>query len=819
MVTDRFGDVELDVPRRVLRRNGQVVHLEPQAFDLLAVLFEHRDRVVSKIELFDGVWGHRFLSEANLTTRVKEIRRALGDDGVQQHTIRNVRGRGYQFVAEVVASAMHDRTGELIGRASELDAIRRALLPGRVVTVTGPGGVGKSSLARAMARQLAPSLTDGAGIVELAVLDADDLVLHSVARALDVVLEQDHRAAAIRSIAERDALLVLDNCEHVIDEVAALVDEVCGLGDARLRLLATSQVRLGVSVEQVVAVHPLAVDEATELFTTRALAGNPNWDPQHAGRERIAALVASLDQLPLTVEMAAARLGSMTFDELERSIGPGASMPMTHRSPIRRHRSLDSLVSWSANLLDAPLRRTFTELSVFAGAFTADETTAVVGADGRSVVFELAELAERSLLVSIGDGSVTRFRMLATVRGVAVRWLEESGREHEVRGRHAAHVAALMRSIDRGIRGPMEARSRAHLNAIVAEVRAAHRWARVNDPDTAAEISGSLHLAAYSTFWNEPVEWSRLLLAGQPDAAPDALIGARLALAGAAANRGDLIEARRAATAATSSADPRVRAMAYEILSDVAVYDGRLDDVTRLTAEMRDLGVALDDPHSIAVAAVNDAIAKAFGGDGVGALRRLDEVDLDSLAPSDQAWIVYARGEALSAAGSEQAASTFADAIDRALDIGNPFVESVARVSLATELARSGRFSEALDAYATSLNAYARDGNYVHAVTTLRNLVETLVAIGDDDSAIVLATATTTDHLRPSYGAEAIRLSTVVAEIESRVDPNRFRERCAEGRRLDVIDAVRAAGAMIDRHRDRHGAPSSADPQAISEQA
>ncbi len=802
VVTERFGDVELDIGARSLRRNGHALHLEPQAFDLLAVLYEHRDRVVSKIELFDGVWGHRFLSEANLTTRVKEIRRALGDDGVQQHTIRNVRGRGYQFVAEVEASTTNDRTGELIGRAAELDAIGRALLPGRVVTATGPGGVGKSSLARAMARQLAPSLTDGAAIVELAALDAGDLVLHSVARALDVVLDDGHRLAAIRSIAERDALLVLDNCEHVIDEVAALVDEVCGLGVARLRLLATSQVRLGISVEQVVAVHPLDVDESTQLFTTRALAVNPTWDPQQAGRERIAALVASLDQLPLTVEMAAARLGSMTFDELERSIGPGASMPMTHRSPIRRHRSLDSLVSWSANLLEAPLRRTFTELSVFAGGFTADETADVVSAEGRSVVFELAELAERSLLVSTADGAVTRFRMLATVRSVAARWLEESGAEHEVRGRHAAHVAGLMRSIDRGIRGPLEARSRAHLNAIVAEVRAAHRWARVNDPEAAAEISGSLHLAAYSTFWNEPVEWSRLLLAAHPDAAPEALIGARLALAGAAANRGDLIEARRAATAATEDADPRIRATAYEVLSDVAVYDGRLDDVARLTAEMRALGVALDDPHSIAVAAVNDAIAKAFGGDSDGALRRLDEVELDALAPSDQAWLVYARGEALGVAGSEQAASTFADAIDRALEIGNPFVESVARVSLAAELARSGRFAEALDAYATSLNAYARDGNYVHALTTLRNLVETLVAIGDDDSAIVLATATTTDHLRPSYGAEAVRLSAVVAEIEARVDSNRFRDRSGEGRGLDVIEAVRAAVAIIARHRN-----------------
>ena len=99
----RFGEVEVDVPGRELIRGGQAIHLEPQAFDLLVALLEHRDRVLSKIELLNGVWGHRFVSEANLTTRSKEIRRAVGDDGSQQHPIKNVRGRGYRFVAEVEA--------------------------------------------------------------------------------------------------------------------------------------------------------------------------------------------------------------------------------------------------------------------------------------------------------------------------------------------------------------------------------------------------------------------------------------------------------------------------------------------------------------------------------------------------------------------------------------------------------------------------------------------------------------------------------------------------------------------------------------------
>jgi DNA-binding winged helix-turn-helix (wHTH) protein len=96
----RFGTVDVDVPAREVRRDGELIHLEPQAFDLLVLLIEHRDRVVSKAELLDGVWGHRFVSESNITTRIKEIRRAVGDDGTRQHTIQNVRGRGYRFVAD-----------------------------------------------------------------------------------------------------------------------------------------------------------------------------------------------------------------------------------------------------------------------------------------------------------------------------------------------------------------------------------------------------------------------------------------------------------------------------------------------------------------------------------------------------------------------------------------------------------------------------------------------------------------------------------------------------------------------------------------------
>jgi predicted ATPase/DNA-binding winged helix-turn-helix (wHTH) protein len=804
-VVVRFGELELDALRRELRRGGDVVHLEPQAFDLLVVLVEHRDRVLSKIELLDGVWGHRFVSDANLTTRIKEIRRAVGDTGAQQHTIRNLRGRGYRFVAEVVVTEpeVSGADAGLIGRHAEIAVLIEALGRTPLVTLTGPGGVGKSTLARVVAERVAPSYTGGVRVVELSAIGGGEQVLPAVARSLDVVLEADRPERAVRSIGELDVLLVLDNCEHVIDDVSSLIHRVIGVGGRRLGILATSQVRLGLSVEHVVAVDPLGLDRAIDLFTLRARAVVRTWALDEVGRDRVAALLAGLDQLPLAIEMAAARLSSMTFDDLERAIGAGVSMPMSHRSPMRHHRSLESLATWSAELLDASLRRTFTEFAVFAGSVTAADAAAVLGLDESAVLFDLAALAERSLLTADVAGSASRFRMLVTVRAVAGRWLEESSTADEVRRRHARHYTEATRIIDLQLRTPSEADARQRLDAITGELRAAHSWARRHEPELASAMSGFLHLAVYSTFWNEPVEWSRLLLAENSHASHDELLGARIVAAGADANSGGLAAARATATALSKVVDPRVRAAGVEILADVAIYDGHLEEAAGLSDELRQLGDDLGDWHAIAMSAVDASLALAFDYKSDSALEHLRAIDLEQLSPSDRAWIIYAGGEALSAAGDPGAVGAYAEAVEIARMIGNPFVTSVARMSLATELARAGRFRDALDHFGVCLRDYARHGNFVHAVTTLRNLVGVLVAIGDDHGATVLAGATASDELRPSYGIETAQLSTVVADIERRAGTDQFATWTGEGRLLDLAEAVQTAADLVDHHRTR----------------
>lgn len=770
----RFGDYVADPARRELRRGDELVHPEPQAFDLLVRLIEGRDRVVPTIELLDAM----VVSEANLLTRIKEVRRAVGDDGTRQHTIRNVRGRGYRFVADV--APVTDPDSGLLGRDAELAAARAALARARVVTLVGPGGVGKSALAREVAGD--------APVVELAALDPDADVLAAAARVLDVVLDPARVGDAIRSMARLDALVVLDNCEHVADAVASAVERLVEVPGGAVRVLATSRVPLGVAGEVLVELRPLAPADARALFDARARAALQTWDGGDGAT--VDRLLADLDRLPLTIEMAAARLRTMTLEDLARVLGdPGGRLLVTHRSPTPRHRSLESVTRWSADLLSPELRRRFTELAVFAGSVGAADAAAVVGA----TPIELADLADRSLLVADVGGPETRYSMLATVHAVASQWLERSGTADAVRRRHAEHVAGALAEVDELVRGPREAEGRRRFDALVDEARAAHRWARRHAPDLAADLSASLFRVAYANLWNEPAEWS-LALGDRP--------GAALVVAGAAAHRGDLAEARRGCEAVLAASRGHLAAKAYELLVDVATYEGDLPRARHAAEALGRLGEELDDLHLRVYSAVNVALVGTYAGDPSGALAALDAAPRDGLAPSDAAWLAYARGEALGLAGEPGAVEAYREAVEVGRGIGHRFVVSVAQVSLASELGRRGDVAEAFDSYGEALADFVRHGNTTHAVTAVRNLVGLLERVGDDRGAVRLAGAVAGGGgaAVPTYGIEAERVRAGLAALRGRVGDERFDRWWAEGVAASD-DVVRVAVEVVEAHR------------------
>lgn len=804
----RFGECELDVRRRELRRNAEPVHLEPQAFDLLTYLVAHRDRVVPKRELLEGVWGHAFLTEANLTTRIKEARRAVGDDGSRQHVIRNVRGHGYRFVADVRGagdSIETDRRVPLVGRDADAVAVRGLLVGAPVVTLTGAGGVGKSALARWVADGAGASRTDGTYTVDLSRLEDAGDVLAAVTHSLHLVMEGSRPDDTVRGVARCDALILLDNCEHVIDEVAFLVEQLLGVPGSRVGLLATSRVPVGVSGEAVFAVGPLEVHDARALFVERATAATSTWRPSEddsLDESLIDRLVTRLDRLPLMIEMAAARLGSMTLDELDAGIRTGASLrQITHRSPTSRHRSVASVVDWSVSLLEAEQQRLFAGLSVFAGRASASDIAAVLAPQEPSGVrFGLAALAERSLLVSESRGVETEYSMLRTVRAVAEHLLEEQGSAHATQHRHAEHVREVLGQVDDLVRTPRELEGRVRLDGLVDEVRAAHRWARSADPGLAADLSGSLFHAAHSALWSEPAAWAGRLVDRHDADRERALDGALVACAGVAAHRGELALSKTYARPVAARATGRLRASALELLVDVALYEGELDEAAAMADDLRRLGEELGDAHVIALAAADRSLASTYAGNPDAGIASLDD-EVEELAPTDAAWIAYARAEALSAAGDDGAAGSYRAAIEHGSAVGAHFVVAAGLTSLAVEQARTGDVPAAFDTYAEALSTFLRLGNHTHAVTAIRNLTGLLADVGEDRGAVLLASVAGLDAIRPSYGAEAQRTRQTLDRVRTRVGEGRFSAWSEESRRLDIDQAVRFASRLVEQQR------------------
>ncbi len=391
--------------------------------------------------------------------------------------------------------------------------------------------------------------------------------------------------------------------------------------------------------------------------------------------------------------------------------------------------------------------------------------------------------------------------MLTTVRAVTGRRLAEGGTDHQVRARHADHAASVLQEIDEQLRTPGEADGRIRLSGVIDEARAAHRWAQEHDPHLASSMSVALFHAAHTSLWFEPAEWAGASLERLGVSGGAERHGPLLATAGAAAHRGDLATARSCATTVADVATGRPRAIALEVLADVALYDGDLDAVLRAAEELRRIGDEQADAHVIAFAALDASLARAYGGDPDRALLDLDVVDVVTLAPTDVAWVTYARGEALSAAGDRGASECYRRAVEIGVPVDSRFVVSAARTSLASELARTGEVSAALTAYAEALADFRRQGNHTHALTAMRNLVGLLGAVGDDRGAIVLGAATSAEGLRPSYGTEAALISDVLDSARGRVTEAEYDAWHHEGRGLDLDQCLRTAASLIENHR------------------
>src|SRR6516164_3172896 len=476
-----FGRFRILPQRREVLVDGRPMELGGRAFDALIVLIEADGAVVSKDELMSRVWPGRIVEDNNLHAQIKALRRAFSDHDL----IRTVVGRGYQFTGEIRArpAGQSDRadsavvrdmpgppraltnlpapTSDLNGRDAEITEVIGLVADHRFITLTGTGGIGKTRLGLETARNLLPQFAGGVWIAELASLSDPQLVPITVAAAFGLklvsgIVSPERIAAALGS---KQIMLVLDNCEHVIDAAAGMV-EVLLHANLAARVIATSREPLRAESEHLYRVSPLAVPAedtqalddllrhgAAALFVARVQESDPHFAPDQQTAAAIATICRRLDGIPLALELAAARASTLGMQELASRLDDCFSLLTEgRRTALRRHQTLRATLDWSYELLAESERVVLRRLSIFVGGFTLVGASAVIGsADvlASDVIDAMANLAAKSLLAADVDGAAVHYRLLETTRAYAREKLAEHGELDQAARRHAEYYKDL----------------------------------------------------------------------------------------------------------------------------------------------------------------------------------------------------------------------------------------------------------------------------------------------------------------------------------------------------------------------------------------
>ena len=469
-----FGPFRFDWTRRLLTKEGAPVRLGYRALEILLVLIRHAPEAVSKTALCEHVWPGAVTEEGTLRFQISSLRKALGDS--DSRYITTASGKGYCFAAPLsrppavatgragetsdhaTVSKVPDtnlplRLAQIIGREGDLAELSKTLKLNRLVTLVGPGGVGKTRLAVEQGWCVLEDFAAGVWLIDLAPLADQDALASAVATALGVSVTQSEKVvpSIIASLGKMRLLLIFDNCEHLAEEAAMLAKTLLERAPG-ISILATSQKDLQLAGERVYRLDPLAVPPAgvpeiggftaVELFLERARAADQRFELDAANSAGVGEICRQLDGLPLAIEMAVGRLRILGVEGLRKGLDDRLKLLKGMRQDSGRHTSLHGMLEWSHGLLTTFDQQVFRRLAIFPSSFTLDAAVAVAdgtGAERWDVVDALGRLIDQSL-VTLERREPPRYRMLETLRLYATEKLRETGEVDVTAELHARHL-------------------------------------------------------------------------------------------------------------------------------------------------------------------------------------------------------------------------------------------------------------------------------------------------------------------------------------------------------------------------------------------
>ena len=828
------GPFRIVPARQELLRDGTPVPLGGRAFDVLRTLVERSGRLVTKRELFAAVWPGLAVEENNLAVAVSAVRRALGCCDETRY-IATVAGRGYRYVAPVrrEAPGLSDGPGRntnlpaplgpLLGREQDVVAACARLGRSRLVTVTGAGGVGKTRLALAVGAEVAALYPDGVWFVELAALSAAELVGEAIAATLGLALQEGRAAPEMVALylGRRKALLILDNCEHLLGEVSRVAATVLG-ACADVTVLATSREAIRLAGEQIYRLpslaFPLQTDALTaeaaleygavRLFVDRAGQASAGFRITDDTAPAVAEICRRLDGIALAIELAAPRLRVVSLPEfLDRIEDRFGLLASGSRTAQPRHQTLRGLIDWSYGLLSADEQALLRRLSVFAGGFTLEAAVAVSPDEAQEwVVFDiLASLVDKSLLVADVGERGTRYRLLESTRSYAIERRHAAG-EGDIEQRHARHMARLMAGADEDYETQSSALWLATYVPELDNLRSALVWSfgPGGEPDLGiAMVAYGRHLWGEHGLAAELKRWVDVAMMHWRADLPPAM-GARLKFArtfrpvyGLRSIQADM---RDALVLARQSGDPILiaRVVALAATNDLRPekVDQAIADLAEAIESVRGRGVT----RSLAVLTSRLGVAAESAGDVGRARRCFDEAiriaealgnrRLQVTVRSNLAELLFAQGEvdaAIEAARQVVALARSANLQVNACQTG---------INLGAYLLMRGDTAEAMSLLLSSL-ALARslDEEFL-ALSAVQHLALTLARRGEARMAARLLGRVDAVYEREAIvreSTERVTMERLRAELAALLPEGELAKLIVEGGTLPLDEVIEAA--------------------------